>query len=91
MALSLNLYFVYFSSLGIHETVEWKEYEICGCQDGKVIQLFSGKTNIYGRHDVVVTCRLSAGKCDTVTVLTSVHISSELIFIMNLIQFMNNH
>jgi len=25
-------------------TVEWKEYEICGCQNGKVIQLFSGKT-----------------------------------------------
>ena len=40
-ALSLNVYSPFQFSW---ETVERKEYEICGCQNGKVIQLFSGKT-----------------------------------------------
>jgi len=37
------LRWILFSFLVILGTVEWKEYEICGCQNGKMIQLFSGK------------------------------------------------
>ena len=37
--IALNILFSFLVILG---TVEWKEYEICGCQNGNVIQLFSG-------------------------------------------------